>query len=192
MISILIPAAGKSTRMRGEDKLLRKVDGVPILRRTVETAIATGYPVWVALPAYDCLRSEIIADLNATIIAVPNSNGLSDTLRIAVRHLGTETDVMIALADLPELTTADCLTIAAARGSNPDAKIWRGTADGTFGHPTLFDRSIVPEFRNLSGDNGARDIVRKYGAHPVPLLGKRAIRDLDTPEDWAEYEKSRR
>lgn len=48
MIPILILAAGASRRMCGQDKLLQVVDGMPLLRRQVLMAQATGHPVCVA------------------------------------------------------------------------------------------------------------------------------------------------
>ncbi|WP_412506377.1 NTP transferase domain-containing protein, partial [Roseovarius sp. SYSU LYC5161] len=47
---ILLPAAGASARMEGPDKLLEPVDGMPLLRRQVLMALATGAPVLVTLP----------------------------------------------------------------------------------------------------------------------------------------------
>ncbi|MFD1808925.1 NTP transferase domain-containing protein [Gemmobacter lanyuensis] len=47
---ILILAAGAASRMRGGDKMLEQVAGVPQLRRIVNAACATGAPVRVALP----------------------------------------------------------------------------------------------------------------------------------------------
>ena len=35
-IGFLYLAAGASTRMRGEDKLLKEIDGVPLLKRTLD------------------------------------------------------------------------------------------------------------------------------------------------------------
>jgi CTP:molybdopterin cytidylyltransferase MocA len=48
--AIVIPAAGQSRRMRGEDKLLRPIDGVAQLRRISLFAVSTGARVIVTLP----------------------------------------------------------------------------------------------------------------------------------------------
>ncbi|NBR54129.1 MAG: nucleotidyltransferase family protein, partial [Rhodobacteraceae bacterium] len=44
MTPILILAAGKSSRMRGRDKHLEEIDGVPLLRRLALAALALGEP----------------------------------------------------------------------------------------------------------------------------------------------------
>ena len=47
---ILILAAGQSSRMRGRDKLLEPVDGVPKLRRLAIECLSQSDAVFVALP----------------------------------------------------------------------------------------------------------------------------------------------
>ena len=64
MIPILILAAGSSSRMQGRDKLLETIDRVPLLRRTVNSALGTDHPVYVTLPQQPhrdmlCLRDWI-------------------------------------------------------------------------------------------------------------------------------------
>ncbi|MCV6595140.1 MAG: NTP transferase domain-containing protein, partial [Silicimonas sp.] len=47
---LALPAAGASSRMRGRDKLLEPIGGVPLLRRQALAALTTGCPVLVTLP----------------------------------------------------------------------------------------------------------------------------------------------
>lgn len=49
-LMILILAGGASSRMRGADKLLERIDGQQQLARIAQAARATGLPVRVALP----------------------------------------------------------------------------------------------------------------------------------------------
>ena len=63
MIPILILAAGQSTRMRGRDKLLEPVDGMPLLRQRVLTALAVSRQVSITLPDRDHPRGTTVFDL---------------------------------------------------------------------------------------------------------------------------------
>lgn len=191
MTAILILAAGQSTRMRGRDKLLEQVGGVPLLRRQVDMGLATGAPVFVAVAPDMATRQASFADLPATPIVVPEAaEGMSGTLRAAVRHLPAERDLMILLGDLVALKTADLLAVMAARDTYPDYLVWRGaTEDGKPGHPVLFARSLRPSFEHLKGDHGADTIMRSMRDRIklVPLPDQHARLDLDTPEDWAAW-----
>ena len=174
--------------MRGLDKLAQDVEGMPLLRRQVIMAQATGHPTYVALPAPDHPRRALIAGLDASVIAVPDAaQGLSATMRDAVAGLPDCAAFMILLADLVAITTDDLLTVFAARARQPDDLIWRGaTNDGKPGHPIIFDAGLRPDFAHLSGDTGGADIVAAHQARTclVPLPDNRARLDLDTPEDW--------
>ena len=47
----------------------------------------------------------------------------------------------------------------------------------------------MAEFARLDGDRGAAEVVKAHREDlaDVPLKGRRACEDLDTPEDWAAY-----
>lgn len=194
MIPILILAAGGSSRMRGADKLLEPVKGTPLLRVLSERALATGHPVYVALPRADHPRAAAISDLDAHVICVPEAaEGMSGTMRGAVAQLPDAPAFMMLLGDLVTIRTEDMAAVMAARRDQPDHLIWRGaTEDGKPGHPIIFDASLRPAFQTLTGDAGGESIVRPLAGQTclVPLPGHRARFDLDTPEDWDSWRKS--
>jgi CTP:molybdopterin cytidylyltransferase MocA len=194
MIPILILAAGASRRMRGQDKLMQVVDGMPLLRRQVLMAQATGHPVFVALPAAGHPRAATIRDLDASVLAVPEAaQGMSVTMRDAVAQLPECDAFMILLGDLLTLTTGDLQVVFAARHLHPDHLIWRGaTEDGKPGHPVIFDSRLRPDFAALAGDSGGETIVQahKTATCTVPLPDQRARFDLDTPEQWEAWRRT--
>lgn len=190
-IQILILAAGASSRMRGEDKLVRDVDGIPLLRRCTLTALATGAPVLVALSP-DPARQAVISDLPVTRISVPDAAlGMSRSL---VRGVAALTDggcdgVMILPADMPDFT-ADALSQMIAAFSADPQRIFRGgSEDGTPGHPAIFPRAYWPELAQVTGDEGGRSVLRRHADRTrlIRLPGRMAVTDLDTPEDWAAW-----
>jgi molybdenum cofactor cytidylyltransferase len=191
MTPILILAAGKSSRMRGGDKMLEDVDGMPLLRRQICVAVATKQPVFVALAPNATQHLGVIADLNATPLLVADAaEGLSGTLRGTIPQLPQSGAFMIMLADLVALTTQDLLAVLTARTTSPDHLIWRGaTSDGRAGHPILIDDRLRPEFAELCGDDGGRGILGplREQTQLVTFADQRALFDLDTPEDWISW-----
>jgi molybdenum cofactor cytidylyltransferase len=190
-LPILILAAGQSSRMRGVDKLMEKIDGVALLRRQINIALAMDGPVFVALPGPTHPRTTILAGTNALPIFVPNaSEGLGVTLREAVAILPVCPAFMVVLADLAGLEASDLQAIFDARANNPKHLIWRGATDvGKPGHPIVFDASLRSAFADLAGDTGGAAILKtqKDQTCLVPLPDHRALLDLDTPEDWARW-----
>ncbi|WP_299921464.1 nucleotidyltransferase family protein [uncultured Pelagimonas sp.] len=191
-IAIVIPAAGASRRMRGQDKLLQDVGGVPMLRRQVETALATGAHVCVTLPDHDHPRAAALQGLPVQIVAVPDANlGMSASLRRGVGMLPrNQRAVMILPADMPDLTTEDLLAVYQGFCNEAHPTLQQATsADGNPGHPVLFPADCFTALMAVSGDQGARAVLKanKYRLRRVALSDDRALVDLDTPEAWAAW-----
>ena len=193
MTPILILAAGKSSRMRGRDKHLEEIDGVPLLRRLAMAALELGQPVFVALPTLPHPRAEALTGLNFTPLAIPEAaEGMSGTLRGAVARLPVGDGFLLVLGDLAEIGAKEMWAVLNARAARLDCLIWRGaTESGDPGHPILFDGSLMPRFAELSGDGGGESLVNplREETHLVPLPGRMARHDLDTPEDWEAFRK---
>ena len=191
-LTIVIPAAGSSTRMRGADKLLTAIDGVPLLRRTALVALAAHPIVLITLRVEDTARLQVLQDLPVHIVTIPDAaTGLSASLRRAAAQ--GQGRLMILPADMPDLTTQDLILMIHASNTTPDA-LWRATAqDGTLGHPVVFPANLRPAFANLTGDQGARALLQA-NAHRVQTLAlpaNHALTDLDTPEAWQAWTQAR-
>lgn len=194
-IAIVIPAAGQSRRMRGDDKLLRRVGGTPLLRLMAERACAVSDDVIVTLPDAASPRAEVLDGLTVHRLPVPDAAlGMSSSLRRAAAALPKGIDgLMILPADMPEITVADLQTILTAFQHAGNTPLVQATsADGKPGHPVLFPASCLPEFAALTGDTGARSVLQ---AHRNTLLRialpeVHALTDLDTPEAWDAWRKA--
>lgn len=192
MLPILVLAAGRSSRMGGLDKLSETIQGVPLLRRSLEVALGCKCPVFVALPPRPHPRYALLANLPATVLEVPNAAlGMAESLKSGLTSLPAQAQgVLVHLADMPDLTTDDLMAVRDTWLSNPDAQVVRGTAeDGRPGHPVLFARQLFDLLSRLNGDEGARSVLRHVQDRTVSvrLPAENALTDLDTPEAWAAW-----
>ena len=192
-LPIILLAAGQSSRMRGADKLMEPVDGLPLIRRqaTIARAVTDG-PVLVALPPPPHPRHAALEGLRVTPVPVPDAaEGMNASLRTAFTALPAGAPAaMLLLADLPELTADDLRTVAQAVDLKSDTLIWRGATENLRpGHPIVFAARLFPAFAALRGDSGGREVVAlaEDRVKLIALPGQRARRDLDTPEDWAAW-----
>ncbi|MCA3487931.1 MAG: nucleotidyltransferase family protein [Rhodobacter sp.] len=191
--AILLLAAGSSSRMRGADKLMEPVEGVPLLLRQARVALATGAPVIVTLPLDRPARNAALAGLDLMTVPVPDAaQGLSASIRAGVRAAGAR-PVLVLLADLPEITTDDLSRLLARHAAISDLILHGTAADGTPGHPVLFPVWALPGLAVLTGDSGARDLLRQHRDRTefIALPARHAVTDLDTPEDWAAWRAAR-
>lgn len=194
-VGILIPAAGASSRMGGRDKLVEPVLGFPLLSLVAARAREATPVVCVALPGPDGLRRKAIEELDVDWVQVPDrAEGMAASLRAGLAALPERlAGVMILPADMPEIDAPDLLALIDAFREDP--AIWQATgADGTPGHPVVFPADLRDELAEVRGDSGGRAVI---AAHPdrlrrLALPGRRALTDLDTPEDWARWRAAAR
>ncbi len=192
-IPIIILAAGASSRMGPDDKLLQQVDGLPLLARQARMARAvTDAEVIVALPPRPHPRYDVLAGIQATLCPIPDAaEGMNASLRQAVVQLPPDTHaVMVLLADLPDLTETDLRSVLDAVDLTQDVVVWRGmTTTGAPGHPVVFRHTVFPALKRLTGDTGGKEVMdqAKGQIALIPLPDARARRDLDTPEEWAAW-----
>ncbi len=189
-LTLLIPAAGNATRMRGGDKLLELVAGEPMLRRQARIARAVCVDVVVTLRDPDPARRACLQGLDVTALPVSDAaEGMAASIRAgAARAVGA---LMILPADMPEITADDLHALIAAFDQT---SILRATTrDGMLGHPVIFPADLVSELTELRGDEGARAVLRhhKDRIRLIALPDQHATLDLDTPEAWAEWRLQR-
>lgn len=192
----MLAAAGASRRMRGCDKLLEDVGGMPLLRQQAMRALATGLPVLVTLPPGAAGRRAALGGLDPArlmIAALPDApEGMAASIRAGAgwaldRGAG---GLMVVLADMPEVTTDDMMSLV----QRFDFKsVLRGcNAAGRPGHPVLFPAGLFAALTRVRGDQGARDVLRGAPVALHRLPWDHALTDLDTPEDWAAWRTRRR
>ncbi len=184
-LTILIPAAGASSRMRGGDKLLEPVADEILLHRQARIALPLGL-VTVTLRGPDPQRRAALDGLAVTVLGLGDAGlGMSASFRAMA---GCGTAVMVLPGDMPDLTAQDLADMARAHHLTPNL-ILRGSAGQTPGHPVIWPADLVPQFASLTGDQGARSLLTLHAGrvrlHPLP--GQNALTDLDTPEDWAAW-----
>ena len=191
-VSIILLAAGASTRMRGSDKLLAEIDGISMLRHCALRALGSEAQTIVVLAPEKTLRQQTLAGLNLQIVLSPDwQEGMAASIRAGMAAIAPETDaVIVALADMPTITRAHYSALIAAYAPESGREICRAqTQGGTPGHPVLFGRRFFRKLGQLVGDAGGREILREYSQYLVDVAtaGEAAACDIDTPEDLAKW-----
>ncbi|MGY6703145.1 nucleotidyltransferase family protein [Roseinatronobacter sp.] len=191
--AIVLPAAGLARRMRGGDKLLENVDGMPLLRHVATQALQASDHVAVTLRPSAAERLAVIDDLPLTILRIPDADeGMAASLRAGAGWARSiqSSALMIALPDMPDITAADFRALIIAQAKHPDHCLRAASADHVPGHPVILPRMYFAAMQALQGDQGAREILRAHPPYLRPLSGQRALTDLDTPEDWDAWRKA--
>jgi molybdenum cofactor cytidylyltransferase len=116
--------------------------------------------------------------------------GISSSLHAALRVVEPDAEidaVVVGLADQP-FVGADAYR-RIARAYDDGARLAVATYGGRRANPVLLARDHWREALELTGDEGARVLLRRHRAFEVPCDGTGDATDIDTPEDLAALER---
>ncbi len=186
----LVLAAGRSTRMGRDNKLLAEIDGLPMVVHAVEAMLVSRADPVIVVTGHeaDAVR-RAIGDRNVNFAHNPNyAEGLSTSLGAGLDVLPENAaGVLIGLGDMPRIRSSDIDRLIAAFNPDEGRAICVPTVAGKRGNPVLFAREFLPEMRDVEGDVGARHLI---GAHndrvcEVEMDDDAALIDVDTKDALA-------
>lgn len=181
--------AGGASRRLGRAKQLLELGGEPLIRHTVRNATAAkASEVIVVLGNEAAAIGSAIGDLGQrTVINQRFAEGQSTSMIAGLRAISSDVDgVVMMLGDQPTVTT-QLVNELIDRFAATNARIVQPYYDdGEPGNPGLIRRDLFPELLQVTGDVGARVVVRAHRNEvervdvslPHPL-------DVDTEEDYA-------
>jgi molybdenum cofactor cytidylyltransferase len=189
-VATIILAAGRSTRMGGPNKLLAEINGKPMVRIAAEQALASQARPVVVVTGFQAEQVE--ATLKGLDVAIARNlrfaEGLSTSVKTGVAALPADVDgALICLADMPQVDRALIERLVAGFDPDKGALIVVPTIEGKRGNPVLWSRRFFPDLMALEGDVGARHLIARFSeaVHEVPVEGRAALTDIDTPEALA-------
>ena len=187
MISIVILAAGTSTRL-GRPKQLLDLGGEPLLRHTLRNALASraGEVVLVLGNQADSI-SKAVGDLGQRTVINPDfAAGQSTSLWVGVEAVSDESDAAIVMLGDQPLVSPEMLDQIIECFERTGALIVQPVYGEIPGNPVLLARSLFPELMNIEGDQGARRVIKAHGkeVERVRISDGPPPGDVDTEEDY--------
>lgn len=180
----LLLAAGFSRRF-GADKLLQPLtDGIPIGLAAARHLRAALPNTLVVVNADDTELARLLTQDGFLVTVCPRAhNGMGASLAWGVAQTAQASAWIVALADMPFVQPATISRVAEAI-AHPTA-LAAPAFGGRRGHPVGFGRAYLEELTQLSGDDGARAILRRHEKHLQRLVGDDPgiLADIDMPAD---------
>ncbi|WP_377297989.1 NTP transferase domain-containing protein [Rhizobium sp. SGZ-381] len=205
VIGTLLLAAGRASRMGDAGhKLLAEFDGVPLVRRVAERALAAAAshdadgqpdnrgeeqvpePLVVVTGHRGTDVSQALSGLDLTLVDNPDyASGMASSIKagLASSALSDVSGVMVLLADMPAVSAHDLQTLQDAFRKAEGRAIVRAVAGGKRGNPVILPRATFGELMLLQGDVGARHVIETCGLPIIDVeIGEAAHIDVDTPD----------
>ena len=186
MIAAVMLAAGLARRM-GRQKLLLQLQGKPVVRLSVEHIVSHVEDVVVVTGPEDTAIRQALEGLPVRFAVNPrpqDGQGTSIAAGVAALKPWT-TAALIALGDQPRMPAAVVPALLDAFRRSGQA-IVAPVYQGVHGTPVLFSSEVFGELRALTGDAGARAVVKVNPERVEAVAFDLAMPpDVDTPEDYA-------
>jgi len=160
MISAILLAAGKSKRMGGENKLAKKIQGIPLIKHSVRNILASSIGELIIVLGHQKRIVEEVIGKNEKIKFVFNKDfesGMASSIKTGLYNLSEKTEAFfICLGDMPMVNSNIYNQLIKSRNQK---NIIVPTYNGQQGNPVLFDKSMKEKVMDITGDVGAKKIL---------------------------------
>lgn len=184
----LVLAAGRSSRMGPQHKLLEDLHGKPVIRHVVDHVLRSAFASVVMVTGY---RAQEVRAAAGDISSVHNPdyhNGLASSLLCGLAAVPPDHDgVFVILGDMPFILPHHFDAMIQAMDAAPDRIALVPVVGGDWAHPVALRRNLFADLHTLAGDKGARAVLKAREKDVLlwPCADEALLFDLDTPDALA-------
>ena len=192
MISSILLAAGQSKRMLGENKLIKDVKGIPLIKYALNNILKSNVNEIIIILGYQNETIEKLIDKTSRVKFVFNSNykeGISSSIKKGIKNLSEKNEAFfISLGDMPSINYN---TYNQLIKYSKDKKVIVPLFKGQKGNPVLFPKSFEKKLLSIEGDSGAKKMleINKKEVLNLEIDDPGIIKDLDVPSDFNSLNK---
>ena len=183
----ILLAAGKGRRFDPQGERNKLLQCMPSGERIVEKSartLSSMLPDSIAIiGAHSTNLALVLEQCGMQSIVCPDAgSGLAHSLTYALRHTAHSANAwIIALADMPYVQNSTIEKLQHALLDGADIVV--PTFAQRRGNPVGFSRRYLSELLQLTGDQGARQLLTSYPVTEVEVDDEGIFRDIDTPSD---------
>lgn len=187
--AIIILAAGNSSRF-GSTKQLLQFNNKTLLHHVIDEAIESGAePIIVVTGANAEEISNAIKNENVEIVLNENwkqgmASGIVAGLKKAITLNNDVENIIIAVCDQPFISSSLFKQLYQAKEDNTKNIVASAYAD-TIGTPVLFTQKYFDVLLTLTGDEGAKKILKANDEDVAAVDFPQGAVDIDTQKDYA-------
>lgn len=185
MVTGIIMASGFSRRL-GDEKLLLKINGLPMVEHVIKSAHSSLIDEIILIFRRDAVKEIGKRYGCKTVLNSHPEKGQSEAIKLGIAHALSETDgYMFFVGDQPYLSHVTINRLIEV--FNRDKKcIIIPVYNGSRGNPVIFPASLNKELLDLDGDCGGRIVTedRENGVKLVPIRSDLEGADIDTREAY--------
>lgn len=192
-VKIYILAAGMSSRMGKQNKLLTPWRGKPLLLHSVTAVLGACKEPPCIITGHqsdqikNCLSRHLSLPAMEILFNPEYDQGMATSVRLAIDNADQRNTnaALIMLGDMPLISREAIIALIKASSSGTQMVI--GTHNGKPGHPVIWPKRYFSQFSKLDGDRGAKLLLRQFWHDAIKVeIGEGALRDFDHPDAFIE------
>ena len=189
MIKAILLAAGKSKRLKSENKLIKKFKKKALINHSLLALLKSKVDKIIIVLGYQNKEVRKVINKNKKIIFVINKKfrlGMSSSINAGLKKISKkDKGFIIVQSDMPFIKTSDINKIynsISKKGYLVHALKFKNK----IGNPVGFDNSVLTKFKRMKGDVGAKFMVKrlKKNTNFIKVLSKKVFKDLDIKKDF--------
>ena len=197
MISSILLAAGESSRMEGENKLVKEINGIPLIKHAVKNILGSSIDELIIVLGHEKLVIENIIEKNKKIKFIYNENyktGITSSIKKGLNNISKKSEAFfICLGDMPNVNQNIYNKIIKTRYNYnkklmPDKKkeIIIPMVDGKEGNPILFSKFMKQKILNVADGFGVKKVLEENKSKILyaPIKSSGITLDFDTKKDF--------
>jgi len=189
MIKAILLAAGKSKRLKSENKLIKIYKKKPLINHGVKSLIKSKVNKIIIVLGFESKKLKKIIKKNRKISFTFNKyykKGMSSSIKQGLKKISKkDKGFIIVQSDMPFITTSNINKICNSI-TTKKYLIHILSYKNQIGNPIGFDISILDKFKKIKGNIGAKYMVKKLKnrANFIAVSSKKFFKDLDKPSDF--------
>ena len=189
MIKAILLAAGKSKRLRSENKLIKKFKSKSLINHSLLALHKSKVEKIIIVLGYQHKEVKKVIRRNKKNIFILNKKfklGMSSSINTGLRKISKKDKGFIVVqSDMPFIKTSDVNKIYNSIIKKKHL-VHALKFKNKIGNPIGFDSLVLAKFKRMKGDIGAKFMVKrlKKNTNFIKVLNKRVFKDLDLMKDF--------
>ena len=164
MITAILLAAGQSKRLVNQNKLIKNYKRKPLINHVVQSIIKSKIEKLIIVLGFEYLKVKKKVNKNKKIQFVINHNykkGISSSIKCGLKKISNKNDgFIIVQADMPKISKNILNKIYKEIKTNKK-EIYVPIKNNKIGNPIGFKLSMINQLKKISGNKGAKFIIKR-------------------------------
>jgi len=189
MITAILLAAGQSKRLFNQNKLIKNFKGKLLVNYVVQSIIKSKIEKLIIVLGFEYLNVKKKINKNKKIKFVINHNytrGIASSIKCGLKKISNKSDgFIIVQADMPEIGK-NILNKLYKEIKTNKKEIFVPRKNNKIGNPIGFKLSMINQLKKISGNRGAKFIIKKNKSKIKYIRTKSLgiFKDIDLNKDF--------